>query len=103
MCSTSAASVVSGTGSPEKTHGSCVQMPWPSIAVETSTSLTLVTWSARASATAPATAWFSAANTTRAAANVEAALALRPVHTRLVPRPETPVSSAISPGSGMGW
>ena len=64
----SAARVASGTGSPEKIHGSEVQTPCPSTAAETSTRVTLLTWSARASATAAAIALLSAPRTTCAAA-----------------------------------
>ena len=70
---------------------------------DTSTRVTFLTWWARASATAPATALFSAARTTWAAAEVLPALGLRPLHTRLVCRPEVAVPSAICDGSGMGW
>ena len=38
-----------------------------------------------------------------AAAAVDEAFPLRPVHTRFVPSPESEVSSAICPGVGMGW
>ena len=55
---------------------------------------TLRTPWAPASATAPAMELFKAARTTCAAAVVEAAFALRPVQTRFVPSPESPVSSA---------
>ncbi len=103
MCSASAASVVSGTGSPENTQGCAVQIPCPSRAPETSTRVTFSTWCARASATAPATALFSAARTIWAAAKVLAALGLRPLHTRLVCRPDAPVPWAICDGSGIGW
>ncbi len=94
---------MSGSGSPEKTQGVRVHMPCPSNAVEMSTKLTFVTWWARASTTAPATALFSAVRTTRAAASVAAASVLRPAQTRLVWKAEAAVSSAICDGLGMGW
>ena len=95
--------MVSGNGSAENTQGARVHMPCPSNAVAISIKLTFVTWWARASATAPATALFSAVRTTWAAASVAAASVLRPVQTRLVWRPEAPASSTICAGPGMGW
>ena len=67
MCSASAASVVSASGSPENDHGSAVHMPWPSKHDATSTRRTLVTSCARASATAAAIARFSLPRTSWAA------------------------------------
>jgi hypothetical protein len=94
MAAASAASEVSGTGSPEKTHGCAVHTPWPSMAWDTSTRLTFVTWRVRASSTAPVTASFSAPSTTCAAVAVLAALAWRPVQTRFVVPLEVAVPGA---------
>ena len=103
MCSAAAARVVSGRGSEEKAQGSAVQMPCPSKAWERSTRTTLCTPCARASATAPETAPFNADSTVSAAADVDEAFALSPVHTKFVRDPESEVPSAIWAGWGIGW
>ena len=103
MCSAAAARVVSGTGSPENTHGCAVQIPWPLNALDRSTRVTFFTWCTRASATAPATALFSARNTICAAAYVVPALGLRPLQTRFVWSPDVAVPFTICDGSGIGW
>ena len=88
MCSASAANVVSGSGSPEKTQGWAVQIPCPSKALDRVDQGHVLHVMGAGVASRRGNRRVLAARTMSTAAKVPAAFGLRPLQTRFVWRPE---------------